>query len=275
MYVLRVVGEIAAGEVVRAWRPAVAGIDEVFHARFVDHAYPLHTHDRWAVILVDAGGIRFDLDRHHLGATGSVVTVLPPHVPHDGRASTPAGFRKRVLYVDASVLPDDRIGPAVDGPTLADPALRAGLDGLHDLLATPADRDPLAAEARLAAVGERLRRHLGTAPAPASPAAGVAAERLRDLIDADPTAALTLAEAAGTLGTSVTHLVRAFTARFGLPPHRYRLGRRIDRARSLLLDGVPAALVAAECGFHDQAHLTRHFRRLLGTTPAAYARSAA
>jgi AraC-like DNA-binding protein len=180
-----------------------------------------------------------------------------------------------VLYVDGSVLPDDRIGPAVDGPTLTDPALRAGLDDLHGLLATPGDLDPLAAEARLAAVGERLRRHLGTAPAPATPAAGVAAERLRDLIDADPAGALTLAEAAAALGTSVTHLVRAFTGRFGLPPHRYRLGRRVDRARALLLDGVPAARVAAECGFHDQAHLTRHFRRLLGTTPAAYARSAA
>ena len=94
----------------RAWRPPVAGIEEVFHARFVDHAYPLHTHDRWAVIVIDDGGIRFDLDRHHLGATGSTITVLPPHVAHDGRSSTPAGFRKRVLYVDGTVLPDGRAG---------------------------------------------------------------------------------------------------------------------------------------------------------------------
>jgi AraC-like DNA-binding protein len=263
------------GESVRAWRPAVAGIDEVFHARFVDHAYPLHTHDRWAILIVDDGGIRFDLDRHHLGMTGATVTVLPPHVPHDGRASTPAGFRKRVLYVDGTVLPDDRIGPAVDGPTLADPALRTGLDALHRALAT-ADADPLDVEARLALVGSRLRRHLGSVGSTVSPgpAAGLAAERLRDLIDADPTGSLTLADAAAALDTSVTHLVRAFTRRFGLPPHRYRLGRRIDRARALLLDGVPAATVAALCGFHEQPHLTRHFRRLLGTTPAAYARSA-
>lgn len=261
-------------ERVRAWRPDAAGIDEVLHARFIDHAYPLHTHDRWAVLIVDDGGIRFDLDRHHLGMTGPTVTVLPPHVAHDGRASTPTGFRKRVLYVDDTVLPDDRIGPAVDGPTLTDPVLRAGLDGLHRALAEPAtDVDPLAVEARLAFVGERLRRHLGTAPGTPGPCAGAAAERLRDLIDADPTAALALADAAAALGTTVTHLVRVFTRRFGLPPHRYRLGRRVDRARALLLDGVPVAIVAADCGFHDQPHLTRHFRRLLGTTPAAYARS--
>lgn len=259
-------------ERVRAWRPAVAGVDEVLHARFVDHAYPLHTHDRWAVLIVDDGGIRFDLDRHHLGMTGPTVTVLPPHVAHDGRASTPAGFRKRVLYVDDTVLPDDRIGPAVDGPTLDDTSLRLALDGLHRALASD-DADPLAVESRLAFVGERLRRHLGTAAPTVGPDAAVAAERLRDLIDADPTAGLALADAASALDTNVTHLVRAFTRRFGLPPHRYRLGRRIDRARALLLDGIPPAAVAATCGFHDQPHLTRHFRRLLGTTPAAYARS--
>jgi transcriptional regulator GlxA family with amidase domain len=36
---------------------------------------------------------------------------------------------------------------------------------------------------------------------------------------------------------------------------------------------APAA-VATAVGFYDQAHLTRHFRRMLATTPAAYARSA-
>lgn len=247
----------------------------MLHARFVDHAYPLHTHDRWAVIIVDDGGIRFDLDRHHLGVTGATVTVLPPHVPHDGRSSTPAGFRKRVLYVDRGVLPDDRIGPAVDGPTVDDPVLRGALDRLHGALQDPA-ADALGVETGLALVGERLRHRLGTAPPPdAPPRSAVAAERMRDLIDADPVAAVTLADAAAALGVGPTHLVRTFTRRFGLPPHRYRLGRRIDLARRLLLDGVPPALVAAQTGFHDQAHLTRHLRRFLGTTPAAYARSAA
>lgn len=261
-------------ERVRAWRPEVDGIDEVFHARFVDHAYPPHTHDRWTVIIVDDGAIRFDLDRHHLGAAGATVTVLPPHVVHDGRASTPAGFRKRVLYVDDTVLPADRIGPAVDRPTLADPGLRHALDALHRRLVDPT-HDALEGEARLALVGERLRRHLGAPPPPlAGPAPGHAADRLRDLIDADPAADVGLAAAAAALGTSPTHLVRAFTRRVGVAPHRYRIGRRIDRARGLLLDGVPPATVAAACGFHDQAHLTRHFRRQVGTTPGAYARSA-
>lgn len=275
MYVLRAVrGNV--DEQVRAWKPGIVGVDEVFHASFVDHAYPPHTHDRWAVIIVDDGGIRFDLDRHrhHWGATGATVTVLPPHVVHDGRASTPAGFRKRVLYIDATVLPDDRIGPAVDGPSVDDLALRGALDALHRRLAAPAV-DALAAETGLALVGERLRLHLGSTPTAPTPAAVTAADRLRALIDDDPAADVSLATAAAALDTSATHLVRAFTRCVGVPPHRYRIGRRTDLARRLLLDGHPAAVVAATCGFHDQAHLTRHFRRQVGTTPAAYARSGA
>ena len=70
-----------------------------------------------------------------------------------------------------------------------------------------------------------------------------------------------------------THLVRAFSAEFGLPPHRYLTGRRVDLARRLVLGGMPAAEVAGVAGFHDQSHLTRHFRRVTGTTPGRFATS--
>ena len=89
-------------ELVTAWRPRVPGIAEVFHAQFVDHAYPPHVHDAWTLLIVDEGAIRFDLDRHHRGAAGASVTLLPPNVAHDGRAATGDGFRKRVLYLDTT-----------------------------------------------------------------------------------------------------------------------------------------------------------------------------
>ncbi len=66
--------------------------------------------------------------------------------------------------------------------------------------------------------------------------------------------------------------MRSFTRTYGVAPHAYVLGRRIALARDRLLDGQPAADVAAGVGFYDQAHFTRHFRRHVGTTPARYAR---
>ena len=86
----------------------VAGVHEVFHARFVDYAYPPHVHDAWTVFIVDDGWIRYDLEARPRGAGGERVTILPPHVVHDGRAAGAAGFRKRVLYLGTEVL-DERL----------------------------------------------------------------------------------------------------------------------------------------------------------------------
>ena len=85
---------------IRAWQPEVVGIREVLHASFTEHAYPSHTHDTWALLMVDDGVVAYDLDRHEHGALRGVVCVLPPGVPHDGRSVTAGGFRKRVLYVE-------------------------------------------------------------------------------------------------------------------------------------------------------------------------------
>jgi AraC-like DNA-binding protein len=259
---------------IRAWRPDVAGVAEVLHAHFHEHAYPSHTHDTWTLLVVDTGAIRFGLDRHEHGALRNLVTLLPPHVSHDGRSVDAGGFRKRVVYLEQDALDTSRIGAAVDHPGWADGPLRDEVHRLHAALGNPGDT--FEAESRLTLVRDRLSRHLGDAEAePTEVRDSPLARRLRSLLDARVVDGITLDEAAATLGVTATHLVRAFGAEYGIAPHRYLTGRRLDLARRLLLSGRTSADVAVTVGFHDQAHLTRHFRRLLGTTPAAYARSAA
>jgi AraC-like DNA-binding protein len=264
LYVLDVAGSTVA------WRPPVPGVAEVFHAHFPDHAYPPHTHDTWTLLLVDTGAVAYDLDRHRHGALPSLVTLLPPHVPHDGRAATPDGFRKRVLYLDLDVLGPELAGRAVDAPELPDPVLRDRVSRLHRALSEPGEA--LQAESRLALVADRLRRHLLDRPNATVPRDPGLADRLRALLDASVPSGLSLRDASLLLGVSPAHLVRTFTAAYGLPPHRYLTGRRVDLARRLLLDGTPAAEVAVAAGFHDQSHLHRHFTHLLGTTPGRYLR---
>ncbi len=75
------------------------------------------------------------------------------------------------------------------------------------------------------------------------------------------------------LGTSRFSALRAFKRHFGLPPHNYQLHLRVERAQAGLRAGLSPARVAVECGFFDQSHLTRHFKKVLGTTPAQYARA--
>ncbi len=264
-------GAGAAVERVRAWRPTVPGIAEVFHARFVEHAYPMHAHDTWTLLIVDDGAIRYDLERSEHATRTTDVTLLPPHVPHDGRAATGDGFRKRVIYLDSEMLDETATGAAVRSPGLRDPALRDRIDSLHHVLADPGDE--LEAESRLAFIRERLRGHLATrgGRSPARAGSRRLAEELRTLLEAHATSGLTLRDAAARLSAHPAHLVRSFTAAFGIPPHAYLTGRRIDVARRLLLDGQPPAHAATAAGFFDQAHLSRHFRRYLGVSPARFA----
>lgn len=83
---------------------------------------------------------------------------------------------------------------------------------------------------------------------------------------------MSLAEAAQLLFAHRGHLVRCFSREFGMPPHAYITGRRVDLARRMLLRGDHASEVATAVGFYDQSHLSRHFVRMLGVSPTAYAR---
>ncbi|MFG2307411.1 AraC family transcriptional regulator [Streptomyces sp. NPDC048566] len=257
---------------ISAWRPGVPGVVEVFHAHYTEYAYPMHVHDAWTLLIVDDGAVRYDLDRHQHGTPHDTVSLLPPHVPHNGAPATADGFRKRVLYLDGSRLGDDLIGPAVDGPDLVDPVLRRRVGQLHTALTRPGDE--LEADSRLTLIAERLRGRLRPSARRDIPRADrPLAHRLRELLDARWVEGIALDEAALLVHAHPAHLVRAFSGAFGIAPHQYLMARRVDRARRLLLDGCPPGEVAAATGFYDQSHLTRHFRRLVGVTPGRYARS--
>ncbi|MDO9378741.1 MAG: AraC family transcriptional regulator [Nocardioidaceae bacterium] len=246
------------------------GVVEVLHARFGNHAYPLHTHAAWTLMILDRGSVRSELGRHEIGIVPRGVTLLPPHVAHDGRAGTAGGFVKRVLYLAEDTIDTALVGAAVDRPTLHDPALRRQLDGLHRSI--EADPGGLETASRLALVSDRISEHLRPSSEDAAGTPAAHALALRDLIDANVVPGIDLADAAAGIGVSRAHLIKAFTSCWGLPPHRYLIGRRIDLARRLLLEGRSVADVAVAAGFYDQAHLHRHMVRMLGVPPARYAR---
>jgi len=99
-----------------------------------------------------------------------------------------------------------------------------------------------------------------------------AAERVRECLQHDTSATIDLTSLANQTGMSRFQALRAFKRRYGLPPHTYQLRVRLGLAQRSLREGLQPAHVAAEYGFVDQSHLTRHFKRLMGVTPAQYAR---
>ena len=79
---------------------------------------------------------------------------------------------------------------------------------------------------------------------------------------------ITLPELALAAGLSRMHFAKQFKAAMGLRPHEYVLGKRIELAKSLMLNAeVPLVDVAMSSGFQSQSHFTTVFRRLVGETP--------
>jgi len=119
-----------------------------------------------------------------------------------------------------------------------------------------------------------LLGHFHNGPAPAAgwltPARLAALDRL---IKRRMAERIEVAGLAAEIDVSVGFLVLAFRAALGTTPHRYLMDHRLARARRELAKGhKPIAVVALECGFADQAHLTRCMHRTLGVTPARYRR---
>ena len=276
-----------AAESARYWQhAAVPGVD-LLRARFVTHRYSRHAHETFTLGLVEAGLEEFEYGGSLLRAGRGAVALLNPEVVHTGQAAGPEGWTYRVLYpaVDVvtgvaaeigwpraipsfpqTVVYDERSArlllaahvAAEHGDRLASSSLlRAGLAGL--LLAHAKPAGPTAGPAGAV----RARR----APGAVRAAAGLLAERLTDPPSLDDLALMA--------GMSPFALLRAFRAQTGLPPHAYLNQLRVRLARRLLDDGLAPVVVAAEAGFADQAHLTRHFKRVVGVPPGAYQRERA
>jgi AraC-like DNA-binding protein len=269
-------------EVARYWQhDAVAGVD-LLRARFITHRYGRHAHETYTFGLIEAGVEEFDYGGTLLRAGAGAVALLDPEVVHTGHAATPAGWTYRVLYPEVSVVTEvaEQLGwprgtPRFPQTVVYDARSAAMLRSAHR---AAEHGDQLASSSLLtAALAGLLRAHAAEGPAVVRDAirprpAPIAVQTVCELLHqrlADPPS---LSELAAVTGLSQFALLRAFRAQTGLPPHAYLNQLRVRRARSLLDGGLPATEVAALTGFADQAHLTRHFKRVVGVPPGAYQR---
>jgi len=79
---------------------------------------------------------------------------------------------------------------------------------------------------------------------------------------------------ASLIGLSTSYFVRAFRGSFGLTPQAYLARRRVEHAKLLmLLSGDSLVQIALSCGFRDQAHFSRIFRREAGMPPLRWRRA--
>lgn len=97
--------------------------------------------------------------------------------------------------------------------------------------------------------------------------------RVTDFLEDHLADDVSLDDLSALVGLSTFHLCRAFKHSTGLPPHRWRLHRRIERARDMLeATDLPVTEVAAAVGYDDPSQLAAAFRKALGISPSQYRR---
>jgi AraC-like DNA-binding protein len=195
------------------------------------------------------------------------VTAVPGHPPAIlGASLDPDVFAG---YLEGATRP--RLASPEVPMVLQDPVAALGIEAFHRSLWSGAD--PLEWESWLVT---SLRRLFGggaderRVSALAEPR-GVAIAR--EYLHAHYREAVPLERLSALAGLSKYHLVRAFRAAVGVPPHTYQLRLRLTRSLLLLRDGLPPSAIAYELGFADQSHYTRAFRAEFGTTPGAWLRA--
>ncbi|KLN57276.1 helix-turn-helix transcriptional regulator [Variovorax paradoxus] len=94
--------------------------------------------------------------------------------------------------------------------------------------------------------------------------------RAKDRMDAASHEEWPVERLAQVSGVSEAHFARSFKQAFGIPPHRYLLTRRIERAMALLRDtDLPITDIAFETGWASLGTFGRTFRDITGDSPSA------
>ena len=94
--------------------------------------------------------------------------------------------------------------------------------------------------------------------------------RAKDRMDAASDEQWPVHRLARVSGVSEAHFARTFRDAFGVPPHRYLLTRRIERAKALLRDtDLPITKIAFETGWDSLGTFGRTFRDITGESPSA------
>jgi AraC-like DNA-binding protein len=240
-------------------------------ACFSGAAFTPHRHDTYAVGITLEGVQSFDYrgaTRHSL--PGQIV-VLHPDELHDGRSGDGTHFRYRTVYVapaDMQHVLAGRALPFIEGGVSQDPRLRHAVGALLEDFARPLDA--LEFEQALYDLTNVLLAVAGVC-APVRTGNHAAVSRARDYIDANLGSRFQLDDLERASGYDRWQLSRDFRTLLGASPYRYLIFRRLDAARRMMGEGLGLADIAHACGFSDQSHFTRHFKKAFGMTPKAWA----
>lgn len=250
----------------------------MLHAHYVTHSFSRHFHEGYAVGCIEQGAMAFRYMGASMVAAKGQINLVVPGEFHDGHTAQESGWTYRMFYLPPeSVLEAARaINPRTDLPhfrmgVIEDRQLADCISQTHHLL----ERDGISAiekETRLLwLLAHWISRHATERSGwPKLGREHAAVARARDYIQAEYADTISLTELARHTRLSPFHLLRVFQKQMRVTPHDYLTQVRAERVKARLAGTDRLADIAADCGFSDQSHMSRLFKRHTGITPGRY-----
>jgi AraC family transcriptional regulator len=245
-------------------------------ARFTpNRVLPWHAHERASFCLLLNGTYTEDFRNASYALKPFDLTFKPDGAEHRDRYDASRGAQCLIIDLDKSLM-----GALRDkGPVLAAPWFfsSAGFPAagrcLYGEFIEPDDLTALAVEATCAELIVEASRRSRASPAPEAPPW---LRRVRDLLHSDFQKRLTLDLLARVADVHPVHLAQTFQRTYTCTIGEYVRNLRVLRAEEeLTRTRRPLADIAVSCGFYDQSHFNRVFKRHRKMTPAQYRRSSA
>jgi AraC-like DNA-binding protein len=252
------------------------GID-LMSARFVHHSFAPHTHDELMIGIIHAGVKAFRRGRTTQFASPRSLSVVNPGEMHTGEREQGNELVYGALYLPETAIlamfPDQlQSGLAIRQPVIDDPEIWQSLALAHQLIMVGGD-DGAAEEALTWALALLFQRYGSNERLQSEAGCSKAVQSAVEYIHSRSGEPISLEEVSKSAGVGLFHLIRLFRKHLGMTPHAYLTQIRISKSQQLLKHGTPISQIALDVGFADQAHFTKRFKQLTGTSPAHYAKS--
>jgi len=195
---------------------------------------------------------------------------------HDPIGSSPTRYASTIAAQQGS--PGDPTQIGVGREDAAERGKRVAilvriLEDAHEAI----DRDREAARAYIARASALLRDDIEDDQGPVTLIRGGLAPwqiiRVKAHIEAHLESTIRMRDLAAIARLSASHFCHSFMRSLGIAPFAYVIERRLARAQELMLRTEDSlSQIALACGLCDQSHLTRLFRRHVGTSPNVWRR---
>jgi len=252
-------------------------VASVLSGHIRNFSFNRHYHDCYSVgILIGGVEKMFYRGANHIGKEGDIVCISPGEI-HDGFTVTDGGSSYSIMYLDIDFV-HGLIGiegrrkspylfekPFVSEPSLVHPIL-AGMKHLQRWR-TAGLNDPGTVEFTVA-LSDLFSRHASGFRKDKRCRADIV--KAKSIIDASFHENLDTNMLASSVGVKPLNLIKGFKKAFGIPPHQYQLMLRVENVKAGILEHHSLVNLALENGFTDQSHMTKVFKKFVGTSPTRF-----